>query len=247
MISSRSSGTPSRLDREQAERDLGLRHAEQPQHPLLERARWREQPAQRLGLAPPSPTSAAARRRARQHDDQRAPRSAARSARAPSRPARARSRPPARSPACGSPPASPPRCRSASARGCAAGSPGSAPRAPRRAPSRGRRSAPTTAAVRSSAVGPSPPEVITRSIRSRARKSSAERMSSARSATTMTCASSTPCSRRRSDSHGPLRSTITPDSTSVPVTTIPAREAHPVQVGRWPSGSSRGLRPGRIS
>ena len=37
--------------------------------------------------------------------------------------------------------------------------------------------APTTSAVRSSAVGPSPPEVITRSTPSRARKSSAARMS----------------------------------------------------------------------
>ena len=40
------------------------------------------------------------------------------------------------------------------------------------------------------------------------------------------CASSTPSSSRRSASHGPLRSRTRPVSTSVPVTTMPARSAH---------------------
>jgi hypothetical protein len=48
-------------------------------------------------------------------------------------------------------------------------------------------------------------------------------MSSGRSPQIVMCASSTPSSSRRSDSHGPFRSRTRPVSTSVPVTTIPAR------------------------
>ena len=54
-------------------------------------------------------------------------------------------------------------------------------------------------------------------------KSSAARMSPRRSATIRMCATSTPRSRSRSDSHGPLRSEMIPDSTSVPVMRMPAR------------------------
>ena len=70
-------------------------------------------------------------------------------------------------------------------------------------------------------------------------------MSSGRSPTITISAVSIPCSRRRSDSHGPLRSEMIPDSTSVPVMRIPAR-TH-VQVGRRDSDSSRGRLPGRTS
>ena len=49
------------------------------------------------------------------------------------------------------------------------------------------------------------------------------RISSRRSPTIITWASSIPTSRRRSASHGPLRSWRRPESTSVPVTTMPAR------------------------
>ena len=52
---------------------------------------------------------------------------------------------------------------------------------------------------------------------------SAASMSHGRSPTIVTCARSTPSSNRRSASHGPLRSRTRPVSTSVPVTTIPAR------------------------
>src|SRR3954452_16943119 len=77
--------------------------------------------------------------------------------------------------------------------------------------------------VRSSAVGPRPPEVITRSMPSAAMKRSWAVMSSGRSPQIEMCARSTPSSNRRSASHGPLRSCTRPVSTSVPVTTIPAR------------------------
>ena len=53
------------------------------------------------------------------------------------------------------------------------------------------------------------------------------------------CASSTPRSRSRSDSHGPLRSATIPDSTSVPVTTMPARTL--IRAGR-PLGLGQRLR-----
>ena len=65
----------------------------------------------------------------------------------------------------------------------------------------------------------------------RRRTPSAPRRSSGRSPTTTVCAWSTPRSRRRSDSHGPLRSSTRPVSTSVPVTTMPARALTPAQVG----------------
>ena len=71
------------------------------------------------------------------------------------------------------------------------------------------------------AVGPRPPEVMTMPTLSRVRNSSAARTSSGRSPVTMMCATCTPRSRSRSDSQGPLRSPTPPDSTSVPVTTMP--------------------------
>src|ERR1700722_9017714 len=54
-------------------------------------------------------------------------------------------------------------------------------------------------------------------------KSSAARMSCGLSPTIVVCARSTPSSRRRSASQGPLRSLTRPVRTSVPVTTMPAR------------------------
>ena len=84
---------------------------------------------------------------------------------------------------------------------------------------------PTTAAVRSSSVGPKPPLVTMRSMPADDSQRKASRTSSGRSPTTMLWATSTPISRRRSASHGPLRSTTRPVSTSVPVTTMPARAA----------------------
>src|SRR4051812_47333541 len=83
--------------------------------------------------------------------------------------------------------------------------------------------APTTSAVRSSAVGPRPPDVMTRSAPVSTRKASALRMSSGRSPTTTTCPTSTPRRRSCSASQGPFRSVTRPVSTSVPVTTMPAR------------------------
>jgi hypothetical protein len=88
----------------------------------------------------------------------------------------------------------------------------------------GRRwNSPTTAAVRSSSVGPRPPLVTIRSTPAEASHPKASRTSCGRSPTTMLCATSTPTSRSRSASHGPLRSTTRPVKTSVPVTTMPAR------------------------
>ena len=66
-------------------------------------------------------------------------------------------------PACGWPRARRPGRGRASVPAAGAGSPRCAPPAPRRAPSRGRWKRPTTSAVRSSAVGPSPPLVTIRS------------------------------------------------------------------------------------
>ena len=65
--------------------------------------------------------------------------------------------------------------------------------------------------------------MTTRSTPWEAMKRSASPMSSRRSATITISATSIPRSRRRSDSHGPLRSEMIPDSTSVPVMRMPAR------------------------
>ena len=92
---------------------------------------------------------------------------------------------------------------------------------------------PTTSAVRSSAVGPSPPLVITRSNPRAAMKASASCMSWGRSPTIVVKASCTPRSRSRSASQGPLRSLTRPVSTSVPVTTIPARAPGPPLTDTW--------------
>jgi hypothetical protein len=82
---------------------------------------------------------------------------------------------------------------------------------------------PTISAVRSSAVGPSPPLVMTSAMPASRMNSSVARRSSGRSPTIWIMAASTPISRRRSDSQGPLRSEMIPLRTSVPVTRIPAR------------------------
>ena len=100
----------------------------------------------------------------------------------------------------------------------------SSPPSPRRGPARGRRSWPTTSAVRSSAVGPSPPLVTIRSTPcARARNRSAASRSSGRSPTQRMWVTSTPSSPSRSEIQGPLRSVTRPVRTSVPVTRIPAR------------------------
>ena len=94
----------------------------------------------------------------------------------------------------------------------------------------------TTCAVRSSAVGPSPPLVTIRSAPSARMNSSAESRSAGRSPVISTCASSIPSSASRSASHGPLRSRTRPASTSVPVITKPART-----LGRSPAVGQGGL------
>ena len=76
-----------------------------------------------------------------------------------------------------------------------------------------------------------------------ARKRSARRMSSGRSPTTTIAAVSAPSSSSASDSHGPLRSETRPVSTSVPVTTMPARTLTALQTGRLLADS--GWRPPR--
>jgi hypothetical protein len=82
---------------------------------------------------------------------------------------------------------------------------------------------PTISAVRSSAVGPRPPLVTISAIPESAMKRRAPIRSSGRSPTIWIIAASTPCSTRRSDSQGPLRSVMIPVSTSVPVIRMPAR------------------------
>ena len=94
----------------------------------------------------------------------------------------------------------------------------------------------TTAAVRSSAVGPSPPLVMIRSSPARPGTQRGAHVLGA-VADDQDVRESTPASRSRSDSHGPLRSRMIPESTSVPVTTMPARGAHAVQFGRRVAGS----------
>ena len=96
---------------------------------------------------------------------------------------------------------------------------------------------PTTSAVRSSAVGPRPPLVSTRSMPESDMNRSAASMSPGRSPTITVSARSTPRSRRRSASHGPLRSLTRPVSTSVPVTTMPARALMCRSAGVRPAAS----------
>src|SRR6201996_5832570 len=91
----------------------------------------------------------------------------------------------------------------------------------------------TMATVMSSAVGPRPPLVITRSTPSLAMKRSAASMSAARSPQMAMWASSTPSSSSRSASHGPLRSATRPVRTSVPVMTMPARALTVTTLGGW--------------
>ena len=79
---------------------------------------------------------------------------------------------------------------------------------------------PTSSAVKKSVQCPA-----VRTTSSSARKRRALRRSSGRSPTTSTTPTSTPSRRNSSANHGPLRSLTRPVSTSVPVTTIPARTA----------------------
>ena len=206
MISRSSSVRPARLGRAQRVGDLGLGDPEQAHDPgpyvvapaiaarnaSVARARL----PHRLKLA----------RRPGQHHHRRA-----RHRRPAARPARARSRPDR---ASSTPAGSPPAC------GWRRGS--------RRASSPGQRriigaqdlgdpllelvvehhlaaaKRPTISAVRSSAVGPRPPLVMITAIPwSRMYRSAASR-SSGRSPTIWIIAASTPSSRRRSDSHGPV-------------------------------------------
>ena len=71
MISSRSSAHAVVLDRAQRQRDLGLRHPEQAQHPLLQRPGAIEHRAQRSGLDGRLPHQPQLARRPREHDDER--------------------------------------------------------------------------------------------------------------------------------------------------------------------------------
>ena len=140
----------------------------------------------------------------------------------------------------------PPDRGPASARGSGRGSRRCAPRARRRGPSRRPWKAPTTSAVRSSAVGPSPPLVTIRSTPIEARNASARvhvlgpvadddgvgvvdpELAQAVATATARCGRDT-----------------RPDSTSVPVTTMPARArscaagraaARPAAAARAPGG-----------
>ena len=90
----------------------------------------------------------------------------------------------------------------------------------------------TISAVRSSAVGPRPPLVTTSAIPCSDMLRSAASRSSGRSPTIWIIAASTPISRSRSESHGPLRSEMIPVSTSVPVMRIPARGLRTALTGR---------------
>ena len=247
MISTASSVDPAVLDLAQALGDLRLRDAEHPQRVAVQRRRPRQHGLHRRGRERRRPHRLQLARRPGQDDHHRLVRPG-RPGPARSRPGRARSPPPGPSPACGWPrrTASVSKLKPARARS-GAGSRRSSPPSPRRGPARGPAKRPTTSAVRSSAVGPSPPLVTIRSIPSAARKRSAASRSSGRSATTTMWATSTPSSASRSDSQGPLRSEIRPVRTSVPVTTMPARATHVAQVRpfdlrrgfaeRWPPRS----------
>ena len=149
-------------------------------------------------------------RRPGQHDDQR-PTAPARRSPARSRPARAPSRPRARAPACGCPRASrsssPPTPRAQPRRR----SPRSAPPAPGRAPS----SRPANAGhdlggevVRGRAE-PAAGDDQVHALAGEEVERRAQVVRAGRRRRSM-CASSTPRSRSRSDSHGPLRSRISP-------------------------------------
>ena len=81
----------------------------------------------------------------------------------------------------------------------------------------------TTSAVRSSAVGPSPPEVTISAAPASAANRSAAARSSGRSPTIVTCATSNPSRPSSRATNGPLRSAIAPESSSLPVTTTAAR------------------------
>ena len=81
----------------------------------------------------------------------------------------------------------------------------------------------TTSPVRSSAVGPSPPEVTISATPASAANRSAPSRSPGRSPTIATCATSNPSRTSSRATNGPLRSAIAPVSSSLPVTTTAAR------------------------
>ena len=98
----------------------------------------------------------------------------------------------------------------------------------------------TISAVRSSAVGPSPPLVTIRSQPSAAMNRSPASRSSGRSPTMRMWRPRPRARRAARETQGPLRSVIRPVITSVPVTRIPARTAHASrQLPSAPSASSR--------
>ena len=104
--------------------------------------------------------------------------------------------------------------------------------APRRARARGPPPCATSSTVRSSCVGPSPPETRQRSAASPS--ASAASSSSGRSPTIVIRAGSRPSASAWAARNGPFRSVRSPRTSSLPVTTIAAR-------GRARSGA----RPGR--
>ena len=213
------------LGRAQRLGDLGLGDAEQPQHRLLVFGRGAHGRRGTPRSPPPGATCRAARAAGRAAPPRWAPirRAAAPPSPGRCRPARSRSRPRAPAPACGS------RRGRPRSRGCASASSAALRMSAIRCSSASSRASgrpvkrATTSSVRSSAVGPRPPLVTIRSTPWASMKASWASMSSGRSPQIVMWASSTPSSSRRSDSHGPLRSLTRPVSTSVPVTTMPAR------------------------
>ncbi len=208
---------------------LGLAGAPQPDRALPQAPRGRRAPPRRRVGERGGPHRLQLARRSGQHQHRRAGCARPR----PARPVPARCRPGpalrrrrAPSPACGSPPRSRPG-RPASRRPALSRSTIAAMRCSSCGSSCIGRpwNAATTSAVRSSAVGPRPPDVMMRSTPLPAMNASAARRSSGRSPTTTMCATSTPTRRSCSASQGPLRSATRPVSTSVPVTTMPARVA----------------------
>ena len=141
--------------------DRRLRDAEHPQHAPLRRLRARRERSQRRRLAARAARAPAARAAARAARRRRtSPRRARRPApcrRGPPTPRR-----PAASPACGRRARSP--CTgAAAARRRGARAPRSRPRAPRRRRARRPAACASSSIVRSSCVGPSPPETTSRS------------------------------------------------------------------------------------
>src|SRR5262249_12000040 len=92
----------------------------------------------------------------------------------------------------------------------------------------------TTSTVRSSWVGPRPPETTQRSASSPSR--SAASSSSGRSPTIVIRAGSSPSDSASPARNGPFRSVRSPRTSSLPVTTIAARGRREAGLGAGPSG-----------